>query len=328
MKEKDKLKKLVEIIGDLLKIEGNEWLIDEMLRTIGEKTPIEEIAKHSIIQNIHEYCVEQKIEKQATEFYMSFPIEELKPQLIEDYKKMEHERRRDDFEGFCLSMFQQIEAIVNYCFESSGIKEKLKKDRNSSAFIEWNLQKKAWERTSNQRLIPFLLIKINKKYENDKSLPFFDLNTTDEEKYFDQNGHPIIDFNPNKKSWSFLNRYRTILFYLYFNSRLKQIDFDGIYSLGSELYTIRNKNHRESKATPSQQKIIVTIKGKESKYYFKFYGFLQDFVSHIELTLGKNKQELLNRPLDMKKAQKLKTSNTLGENSKLSELFKKLKENE
>ena len=123
MKDKDKLKKLVEIIGDLLKIEGNEWLIDEILKTIGENSPIEEIAKHSVIQNIHEYCVEQKIEKQANEFYQSFPIEEIKDQLIQDYKKMEHERRRDDFENFCLSMYQQIENITNYLFEKYILKK-------------------------------------------------------------------------------------------------------------------------------------------------------------------------------------------------------------
>lgn len=104
MKDKEKLKKLVQIIGDLLKVEGNEWLIDEILKTIGETSPVEEIAKHSVIQNIHEYCIEQKIDKQAQDFYNSFPIQEIKVQLMLDYKKMEHERRRDDFEKFCLCL--------------------------------------------------------------------------------------------------------------------------------------------------------------------------------------------------------------------------------
>lgn len=121
MKDKDKLKKLVQIIGDLLKVEGNEWLIDEILKIIGETSPVEEIAKHSVIQNIHEYCVEQKIEKQATEFYNSFPINEIRDQLIQDYKKMEHERRRDDFENFCLCLYQQIENITNYLFETGVV---------------------------------------------------------------------------------------------------------------------------------------------------------------------------------------------------------------
>ena len=48
MKDKDKLKKLVQIIGDLLKVEGNEWLMDEIMKTIGETSSVEEIAKHSV----------------------------------------------------------------------------------------------------------------------------------------------------------------------------------------------------------------------------------------------------------------------------------------
>ena len=60
MKDNDKLKKLVQIIGDLLKVEGNEWLIDEILKIIGETSPVEEIANHSVIQNIHEYCVNEQ----------------------------------------------------------------------------------------------------------------------------------------------------------------------------------------------------------------------------------------------------------------------------
>ena len=119
LKDKEKLKRLVQIIGDLLKEEENEWLTDEILKVIGKATPVEEIAKHSLIQNIYEYCVEQKIDKQSKEFYDSFPLADIKDQLLLDYRKMEHERRRDDFENFCLCMYQQIENITNYLFEKN-----------------------------------------------------------------------------------------------------------------------------------------------------------------------------------------------------------------
>lgn len=219
MKDRDKLKKLVQIIGDLLKVKGNEWLIDEILKTIGETSPVEEIAKHSVIQNIHEYCVEQKIEKQATEFYNSFPIQEIKNQLIQDFKKMEHERRRDNFEGFCLSMFQQIEAIVNFLFVSDLTKIKLQNERRSSAFIEWDKEKATWVRNSSQRLIPFLLMTINperdkysKKFNPTSNAPYYEIDEKSENEYFDNSGSPIINYNPNKKSWKFESRFRTVLF--------------------------------------------------------------------------------------------------------------------
>lgn len=327
MKDKYKLKKLVEIIGELLKEEGNEWLADEILKTIGKTSPVEEIAKNSFIQNIHEYCVEQKIEKQAKEFYASFPITEIKEQLIQDYRKMEHERRRDDFDGFCLCMFQQIEAIVNFLFESNNLKSRLNRDRESSAFIEWDPTLKSWDRKSTQRLIPFLLIKKNKYWEKNNSLPFFDLAPKEEDKYFDQEGFPIVNYNPSKKSWSFLNRLRTVLFYYYFNSKLRQIEFEGIYKPGKELYTIRNKNHRESKATPNQQRVIDEVCKNESRYYFKFYGFLQDFLSRIETSYPSTSSHIsnANKESNERKFQK----NTIGANNpELEKLKRQMNKNE
>jgi len=95
-------------------VEGNEWDIGGLLKKIEETSPVKEIAKHSLVQNIYEYCIENIIDKQAEEFYSDFKIKE---KLIEDYKNMEHERRRDDFERFCLSMYQQIELIMNKPFK-------------------------------------------------------------------------------------------------------------------------------------------------------------------------------------------------------------------
>jgi hypothetical protein len=332
MKDRENLKKLIQIIGDLLKVEGNEWLIDEILKTIGETSPVEEIAKHSVIQNIHEYCVEQKIEKQATEFYYSFPIQEIKNRLIQDYKKMEHERRRDDFEGFCLSMFQQVEAIVNFLFESEYIKSKLQIERKSSAFVEWDLEKRVWTRESNQRLVPFLLMKVNPeknqnspKYNQNSKAPFYEMDEKSEDSYFDKYGKPVIDYNPSKKSWGFVNRYRTVLFYYYFKSELKKIDFEKIYKPGYDLYIMRNQNHRESKPTDNQKEIIVTIAGKEAKYFLLFYGFLENFISQIEQFLSSQNSSKITRNQINKTKHNNKFSNTLGDDPKLAKLFEQLK---
>ncbi|EMS33853.1 hypothetical protein C943_04172 [Mariniradius saccharolyticus AK6] len=249
MKDRDKLKKLVQIVGDLLKVEGNEWLIDDILKTIGETSPVEEIAKHSVIQNIHEYCVEQKIEKQATEFYNSFPILEIKDQLIQDYKKMEHERRRDDFENFCLCLYQQLENITNHIF-------------TNHIFLNWE---------SNRNKIAF-------RFPDGKILTHSDL---------------ILG---NAKEWYANGKFKALLFYFYFNEKMKvTIPFNDRASTFEELYQIRNQNHRGGSSTEYQQKTLNKIKGKESKYYFKFYGFLQDIVNQIEdslLGLGKSNKEI------------------------------------
>ena len=289
MKDKEKLKKLVNIIKDLLRLEGNEWLVDELLEIIRETYPIEEIAKHSIIQNINEYCIEDKINKQANEFYSKFPLDEIKDQLVSDYKKMEHERRRDDFENFCLSMFQQVEAIVNYCFRTERIRTFLRRDRNALAFMKWDESKRIYVPKGDQRLIPFLLKKLNpernkhsRNFNPSSQAPYYSLSEKKEVEYFDNDGYPSIEYDPEKQTWSISDRLRTILFYCYFNGEVfNSKEFENIFNVGEELRTIRNQNHRESD-TPNYRKTkIELILDNKGMYYLKLYGFLHDFALKI-----------------------------------------------
>jgi len=285
MKDKEKLKKLVQIIGDLLKEEGNEWLIDEILKVISEVSPVEEIAEHSLIQNIHEYCVEQKIDKQAKEFYESFPIAEIKEQLILDYKKMEHERRRDDFESFGLCMFQQFEAINNYLFKNhiepvwariKDIEVVKYKDKNTNKQVVKSLSEEALGKASN---------------------------------------------------WNVFRKYKTVLFYYYFNQRAPlPYAYKKMKEVFYELYQIRNQNHREGDLFEFQEDILKSIKGNESKYYFKFYGFLQDFVNQIESSFSTTS----NSGNKNKKSSKPKTQkNTIGANNpELEKLKQQMKKDE
>ena len=123
MQNKEKLNKLLDIFEELLKLEGNEWLVDALLEKIKKVTPIAEIATHPLIKDIHEYCVEKVILKQANEFYKDFSIINLKEELVRDFIKMEHERRRDNFENFSFCIYQQIENITNYLFDEFLIKQ-------------------------------------------------------------------------------------------------------------------------------------------------------------------------------------------------------------
>ena len=76
MEDKEKYKNLVQIIGDLLKVKGNEWLIAEVLRVVGQNHPIDKIADHPLINEIYEHCIKEVIKKQANDFYSKFPIED------------------------------------------------------------------------------------------------------------------------------------------------------------------------------------------------------------------------------------------------------------
>jgi len=277
MTEKDKLKKLVNIIGDLLKIEGNEWLIDEILKTIGDTSSIEEISKHSIIQNINEYCIEQKIEKQAVEFYKDFPISELKAGLINDYKKMEHERRRDDFENFCLCMYQQIENITNFLFDN---------------YIVDN-----WDDNKNKTALMYKEKKISQ--------------------------HDLIFGNATE--WYASVKFKAVLYTFYFNENLKvKITFQERVKIFEEIYQVRNQNHRGNILYNYQKDILDKIKGSESKYYLKFYGFLQDFITQIENTMKDSKKILTIKP-NHSAEEKRKTANTIGNNPELAKKLENFK---
>jgi hypothetical protein len=145
-----------------------------------------------------------------------------------------------------------------------------------------------------------------------------------EDAYFDKEGKPVVDYNPSKRSWGFLDRFRAILFYYYFKSELKQMEFDPIYKQGYELYIMRNQNHRESKPTDSQKEIIDSISGTEARYFLKFYGFLVDFISKIEqFSSLQSTPKSINQP--NKSMEKNKYSNILGDDPKLAKLLDQLK---
>ncbi|MGV8964389.1 MAG: hypothetical protein ACOH2V_13555 [Candidatus Saccharimonadaceae bacterium] len=242
MQEKEKLKKLLDIIEELLKIKGNEWLIDALMEKIKAVSPIEEIAKHSLIKDIHEYCVENIIEKQANNFYDEFCLEEIKIVLIKDFVKMEHERRRDDFENFALSVYQQIENITNFLFDNYILKI-WDSEKNNVAIESYNKNLKCQTKLLLENLI----------FENSKD-----------------------------RIWYANRKFRAVLFFYYFNKNIRnEYIFNSIFYAEDEIYQIRNQNHRGSKPSDYQLKSLKKIIGKESKYYFKFYGFLEDFISNI-----------------------------------------------
>jgi hypothetical protein len=236
MNDREKLKKLVDIFGELIKIEGNEWLVDELFKTIGQHTSVEEIAQHSVIQSINEYCIEKVIEHQAKSFYHSFRFSDIKEQLIADYKKMEHERRRNDFENFTLSLYQQLENIINLLFDL--------------------VVSPSWEDNKNE---------IAYTFPDQKTLSRNDL---------------ILG---KSKEWYAQGKFKAVLFYIYYDQQIKVlIPFNERVSTFDEIYQVRNKNHRGNKPSEYQKNILSKIEGKESKYYFKFFGFLQDFTMKTE----------------------------------------------
>ena len=82
-------------------------------------------------------------------------------------------------------------------------------------------------------------------------------------------------------------------------------------------------NHRGGKQTDYQTKVLNKIKNKESMYYLKFYGYLEDFVRTINQNFNSSLTYVKNITNNDQ------TTNTLGHISpvlsKLSETLKKEK---
>lgn len=254
---KESLEKLLVLIDEISKEEENLWFKDKIHKKYSTIS-LNKYSSDESINKIYEYCIKEIIVKQANKFYEDFKIENIKPKLIEDFIRMEHFRRDDNFEDFCLAMFQQLEGTINslvsdemqnYIIENKELQTHKVREKNSRNYVPNTL----WQ------------------------LIFFPgLTNLDLEKKITK---PI-------SLWDFSERFKAVLFYYYFKKKIYNYqDFQSIFFLGNELYQSRNLNHRGGKTTESQQKIINKVTSDSHKYYFKFLGFLEDTLSTVNMNI-------------------------------------------
>lgn len=249
MADKDKLNGLIKVIKTILKNEKDNWFLDKLLSELKEASHDLNLSENNTLNQIQEYCIEDNIKKLASEFYKDFRIVAIKDQLITDFIKMEHERRRNDFENFSLCVYQQIENIVNFLFDNY-VEKIWEENKNRNAISRW-------DKNSQKYVISDYVKKVNE-----------------------------LIFGQYDK-WYASSKTKGVLYFLYYNEILtntnifiqKSIDID-------EIYQIRNKNHRGEKLNNEYvENILINIKGKESIYYLKFYGVLADFINGINNSL-------------------------------------------
>lgn len=173
---------------------------------------------------------------------------------------MEHFKREDNFEDFCLAMFQQIENIVIYLFNKLDLKSKVLSQSNQYIIFRYNSLVKEFTRDTRGLKVGELIFQ---KYKT----------TT-----------PI---NIESQKWYHNHKFRTVLYYNYFNGMIEYNtnSFESIYGLGNELYQLRNLNHRGSTPSDYQKNLYKEILPMHNKYYFRFLGFLEDFVTGINKNL-------------------------------------------
>ena len=234
-----------------------------------------QMTQNGPIDEIYEYCIERVVRKQAEEYYATFPIEDIRLQLIHDYCRMERFRRADNFGDFCLAVYQQIECICRSLVNNSDLQAITNKLWAHPAYVyvgEWK----------NGVFTPALNIAVNVRTKD--SFRVADLVFP---------GKDNIDNTPlaNKKfctplsTQSAADLIRIIIYFVCYQASLKKSEYDHYVefckTIAQQLYQCRNLNHRGSGQTEWQKEIVDEVLSNQSMYYFKFEGELVHFVYTI-----------------------------------------------
>lgn len=253
---KHDLKKLLDFIFEITAIPNNSWFKNDLIEKFSTNNA-SRVSNYSEITDIHEYCIKQILNDQAKMFYKDFKLFDINESLCFDYVRMEQFRREDKFEEFCMAIFQQIEQIVNTL---SNITLEIYVREN------WNTYLCSWNDKNG----------IQQGKQLWKFIFYFNLN---EEDLIRKLNRPISD-------WEFNEKYKACLSFYYFNRNVKNYkDFDYISNLLYEIYQMRNLNHRGGKKSPKQIEITNKVSDSKSKYYFKFLGIFEDFVSKVNQSI-------------------------------------------
>lgn len=253
MQDKEKLKKLMNIFEELLKTKGNEWMIEDLLSRISKTVYIEK--NSNIINEIYEHCIEEIITKQAKEFYADFPFPEIKESLVCDYIRMDRFKRQDNFDDFCLALYQQIECITNTVIKDKILFEIAPKLMTYPAYVnEDDVSKRNLESEYCVAKLLFL--------------------QKPEEKYLEQ-----------ITSLYAIDKIRLIMYFICYKATLRNTDYKHFKEFGDliyHLYQYRNRNHRGEVIKDNQKEIFTKIDPLKSFYYFKFSTFLIFYIEGIK----------------------------------------------
>lgn len=210
------------------------------------------------ISDIYEQCIESILTEQANEFYKDFVIDELRPQLIRDFIKMEHWRRRNDIGEFGMALYQQIECVINYISNDPIMESVYRSLMNAPAFVLFEA-KSIFERYI---------------------APPTKHTTTIKEFIFEGDKH-----NSSAKTLAEQGAYmkfKCINFFICrqaFMSPNPQFKVDN--NMFSNIYALRNTNHRGNIINEYDSRQIDTINENHSRTFLTFTAFLAWFIDQV-----------------------------------------------
>ena len=222
------------------------------------------------LNQIYEYCIEKIIRKQAEDFYKDFPIHAICEQLKLDFTRMEYFRRKNNFDDFCLSVYQQIENITNFVCEDKDFNEVAQKMWSYPAYLK-----------QGEGITPTLEVRSHAKDKTDFAIAHLIFIGKDDK------GQPNSLVKPGKalREQFAIDKIRNVVYFIGYKAEMLSwmyTGFNDICNLLYDLYQCRNLNHRGGSQTEKAESVIKKIKPLESLYYFKFYGLLTQYVEFIK----------------------------------------------
>lgn len=247
---KENLKKLLNFLDKrILSNPTNRWFANSLYKLIAP-------ASEARISEIHEQCIESILKKQAEEFYADFAIKELRPQLIADFIKMEHWRRRNNVREFCMALYQQIEAITNHLCADNSLILIWRNIRQAAFFADTKAKdiKVRAEGLSVERSIVY----------NPKNY-----------------GKELNEFVA-------MDKFKAILFLIVYNTNVhwnNRILFNRDFFTGYNIYMVRNLNHRGNTTEQTASEPITEILNNPTFSMCSLLGFYAQFVEGINKNL-------------------------------------------
>ena len=261
---KEQLDKLLGFISTIIQDPGNEEFTKKLRALVspnGESNAFAVSAKNnSKIDSIYELCIERIIHEQAVRFYNRFPIEELKSSLIADFVRMEHFRRKDNFDDFCLAMYQQIECITNHFIKDPVYVGIVSKMMDYSAYT------------------PDGIFEV--RFSPDQTGKLYNIGDLLYGKEDTQNR--FMSINDSKQFAT--NKTNTVLYFVAYQAKMKSSDYNEYVfyrDMLNKIYLCRNRNHRGNNPSPYQQGVYNEIDPYKSEFYLKFLGVLAFFVGSV-----------------------------------------------
>ena len=244
------LKKLLDFLRErILPIPGNQWFAKELYKLLAP-------ASDARISDIHEQCIESILTQQANEFYKDFVIADLRPQLIADFIKMEHWRRRNNIYEFSLAMYQQVECIVNYISRNNTLCEVFHTMMDCLCFVD------AYPPTVDNRnpkssyTVAQLLFMHDAPTKSKEILPSF---------------------------WAY-DKFKAINYFVCHQTMLTNYQFDqfvGENRIFGELYALRNRVHRGNDLTEKEIERTKQVESNPSRGFLTLTAFLTWFIDSV-----------------------------------------------